>query len=79
MQHAELAPLHLLSSLVADEGDDPQFGARPLKRVIQHKLENPIATGILQDNYEAVDTIGVGYSGEELTFTKVDGTPLPTA
>ncbi|MBT4530826.1 MAG: hypothetical protein HOC27_06430 [Phycisphaerae bacterium] len=26
----------------------PQFGARPSKRVIQHKVENPIATGILQ-------------------------------
>ena len=30
-------------------------------------------------NYEAGDTIEVGYSGEELTFTKVDGTPIPTA
>jgi len=64
---------------LCDEGYDPQFGARPLKRVIQHKIENPIATGILRGNYEAGDNIEVGYSGEELTFTKVDGTPIPTA
>jgi ATP-dependent Clp protease ATP-binding subunit ClpB len=55
---------------LCDEGYDPQFGARPLKRVIQHKVENPIATGILQGNYEAGDTISVDYSKEELTFTK---------
>ena len=64
---------------VAKKGFDQKFGARPLKRVIQHKIENPIATGILRGNYEAGDNIEVGYSGEELTFTKVDGTPIPTA
>ena len=64
---------------ICDEGYDPQFGARPLKRVIQHQVENPIATSILRDDYEAGDTIEVGYSGEELTFSKVDGAPQPTA
>ncbi len=64
---------------ICDEGYDPQFGARPLKRVIQHKVENQIATSILQGDYESGDTIKVGYSGEQLTFTKVDGTPQPTA
>ena len=70
--------LHVSDDAMAalcDEGYDPQFGARPLKRVIQHKLENPIATSILQGNYEAGDAIEVGYSGEELTFTKVTATP----
>ena len=70
--------LHVSDEAMAalcDEGYDPQFGARPLKRVIQHKLENPIATSILQGNYEAGDAIEVGYSGDELTFTKVKGTP----
>jgi len=56
---------------LCDEGYDPQFGARPLKRVIQHKIENPIATGILQGDYESGDTISIDYSKEELTFTKV--------
>ncbi len=70
--------LHVSDEAMADlcdEGYAPQSAARPLKRVIQHKLENPIATSILQGNYETGDTIEVGYSGEELTFTKVKGTP----
>jgi len=41
---------------LAEEGFDPLFGARPLKRVIQHKITNLIATGMLEgkilDNFE---------------------------
>jgi ATP-dependent Clp protease ATP-binding subunit ClpB len=65
--------LHISSKALAtlcDEGYDAQYGARPLKRVIQHKIENPIATSILQGDYEAGDTIEVDISKEELTFTK---------
>jgi ATP-dependent Clp protease ATP-binding subunit ClpB len=60
---------------LCDEGYDPQFGARPLKRVVQQKLENPIALGILQGDYGAGDLIEVGYSGNQLLFSKSDGTP----
>ena len=56
-------------SMICDEGFDPQFGARPVKRVIQHRLENPIANGILSGEYDAGDTISVGCSASELTFT----------
>ena len=55
---------------LCDEGYDPQFGARPLKRVIQHRIENPIATGILQGDYELNDTIYVKFNGKELNFEK---------
>ena len=55
---------------LCDEGYDPQFGARPLKRVIQHRIENPIATSILSGDYEAGDTIQVDESDGELTFAK---------
>ena len=44
-------------ALICDEGFDPQFGARPVKRVIQHRIENPIANGILSGKFEAGDTI----------------------
>ena len=44
--------------LLAEEGYDPNFGARPLKRVIQHRLENPIASSILRGEYG--DCIGWG-------------------
>ena len=37
----------MAKDLLANEGYDPQFGARPLKRVIQKEVENRIARGIL--------------------------------
>jgi ATP-dependent Clp protease ATP-binding subunit ClpB len=64
--------LHITNEAVeqlCDEGYDPQFGARPLKRVIQHRLENPIATGILSGEYESGDTIMVDTDNGYLTFT----------
>ena len=50
---------------LAAEGFDPQFGARPLKRVIQQRIENPIATRILSGAYEEGDTITVETNGGE--------------
>jgi ATP-dependent Clp protease ATP-binding subunit ClpB len=46
------AELHL-----ATEGYDPAYGARPLKRALQRLLENPIATLLLENRFEAGDTI----------------------
>jgi ATP-dependent Clp protease ATP-binding subunit ClpB len=53
---------------LATEGFDPQFGARPLKRVIQQRLENEIATCILSGEYETGDTIEVGLDGGRFVF-----------
>ncbi len=44
---------------IADAGFDPVFGARPLKRVIQQRLENPMAQKILSGNYGPGDRINV--------------------
>ncbi|MFB3879956.1 MAG: ATP-dependent Clp protease ATP-binding subunit [Armatimonadota bacterium] len=44
-------------ALLATEGFDPQFGARPLRRTIQRLVENPIAGGILQGEYREGDTV----------------------
>ncbi len=54
---------------LCDEGFDSQFGARPLKRVIQHRLENPIATGILSGTYDDGDTITVDVKNGDLTLS----------
>ena len=35
---------------IADEGFDPAYGARPLKRVIQQRIANPLATELLKQN-----------------------------
>ncbi len=59
---------------LAAEGFDPQFGARPLKRVIQQRIENPIATRILSGVYEEGDTIEVTATGEQFIF---DRRPAP--
>ncbi|MDQ3438747.1 MAG: ATP-dependent chaperone ClpB [Planctomycetota bacterium] len=58
--------------LLADEGYDPTLGARPLKRVIQQRLENPLAQGILRNEFTEGDTIGVDVdvAKQDFTFTK---------
>ncbi|MBL9147964.1 MAG: ATP-dependent chaperone ClpB [Phycisphaerae bacterium] len=58
---------------LANEGYDPQFGARPLKRVIQQRIENQIATRILVGEYQPGDTIVVGYAGKSFTFERRAG------
>jgi ATP-dependent Clp protease ATP-binding subunit ClpB len=57
--------------LLASEGYDPQFGARPLKRAIQDKLLNPLATRLLAGDFKPGDAVKVSAgSEEELIFEK---------
>jgi ATP-dependent Clp protease ATP-binding subunit ClpB len=56
--------------LIAKEGYDPQFGARPLKRAIQEKLLDPLAMKVLAGEFKAGDRITVKASEGELMFTK---------
>jgi ATP-dependent Clp protease ATP-binding subunit ClpB len=57
-------------ALIAHEGYDPAFGARPLKRAIQRLLQNPLALALLQGEYGEGDTVRVDASGEGLRFEK---------
>jgi len=52
---------------LASEGFDPQFGARPLKRVIQQRIENPVATRILEGAFNSGQTISIDSSGSSFT------------
>jgi ATP-dependent Clp protease ATP-binding subunit ClpB len=45
--------------LIADEGYDPAYGARPLKRAIQRLLQNPLAIRVLEGEFEEGDTVVV--------------------
>jgi ATP-dependent Clp protease ATP-binding subunit ClpB len=54
---------------VARVGYDPDFGARPLKRVIQREIADPIALKLLQGDVREGDTITVGASPDGLVFT----------
>ncbi|MGF1575042.1 MAG: ATP-dependent chaperone ClpB [Cyanophyceae cyanobacterium] len=53
---------------MAEVGYDPVFGARPLKRVIQREIENPIATRLLEGSFTAGDDILVSVENERLAF-----------
>ena len=57
-------------ALLAKEGYDPQFGARPLKRTIQERLLDPLAMRLLNGEFKAGDQIKASAKGEELTFRK---------
>jgi ATP-dependent Clp protease ATP-binding subunit ClpB len=56
--------------LIAKEGYDPQFGARPLKRAIQDLLLDPLATKLLLGEFKPGDRIKVAARGGELEFAK---------
>ena len=57
-------------SLIAREGYDPAFGARPLKRAILKKLQDPLAEEILAGGYATGATVKVDVKGDEFVFTK---------
>jgi ATP-dependent Clp protease ATP-binding subunit ClpB len=56
--------------LLADAGFDPVYGARPLKRAIQQRLENPLAEAILRGTFGPGDLIQVNVAEGELEFVK---------
>ena len=60
-------------ALLAEAGFDPVFGARPLKRAIQERIENPLSRLILDGSFGAKDHVKVGVSKGQLTFDKGAG------
>ena len=64
----EIALTERATNALTSEGYDPQFGARPLKRVIQQRIENPLATQILTGAFNEGDTVKVDYERENFTF-----------
>ena len=55
---------------IANEGFDPIYGARPLKRAIQSEIENPLAKDILSGAFMPKDTIKVDYQDGRFVFSK---------
>ncbi len=56
--------------LLAEQGFDPTFGARPLKRTIQRLVENPLAVQVLAGQYHEGDTVVVDARDGALTFDR---------
>jgi ATP-dependent Clp protease ATP-binding subunit ClpC len=66
--------------LLAREGFDPEFGARPLRRTIQRRVENELSRLLLGGDVEPGDKVVVDASGDDLSFDvqKVEEpTPAP--
>ena len=57
-------------TLLGNMGYDPIYGARPLKRVIQKNLVDPLALGLLQGDYREADHVVVDAADGALTFTR---------
>ena len=56
--------------LLGEAGFDPVYGARPLKRAIQHQIENPMAQSILGGDYHPGDVIKIDVTNGELSFAR---------
>jgi ATP-dependent Clp protease ATP-binding subunit ClpC len=62
-------------SLIAEEGFEPEFGARPLRRTIQRRVDNELANMVLSGSLKPDDRVVVGAEGGSggLTFEVVEG------
>ena len=56
---------------LAADGFDPVYGARPLKRLIRRRIENPLAKRILSGEFSPGDRIEVDVSGDVFEFNKI--------
>jgi ATP-dependent Clp protease ATP-binding subunit ClpB len=66
-------------SYLAQQGYDPAYGARPLKRLLQKEIQDKIALGLLKGDFREGDTIGVDEKNLELVFEKLSaGQPAPS-
>jgi len=64
---------------LATDGYDPVYGARPLRRLIQQQIENPLAKRILRGDFGPGDTVVVDASGEAYSFEKQVEAKVATA
>jgi ATP-dependent Clp protease ATP-binding subunit ClpC len=58
---------------LAAEGYDPQYGARPLRRALQHYVESPLSVKLLKGEFQKGDVILVDSDGAQIIFNKQDG------
>jgi ATP-dependent Clp protease ATP-binding subunit ClpB len=64
----QLTPAAL--EVIANEGYDPTYGARPLKRVIQRRIQDPLAMAVLDGQFHEGDTVVVDAEKGELVLRK---------
>lgn len=59
-------------SAIATDGYDPTYGARPLKRVIQQRIQNPLAVELLKREFPEGSRVKIDYVDGEFTFERED-------
>ncbi len=62
-----------LRGLIAKEGYDPKYGARPLRRAVQSEVEDPLAEELLSGNFKSGDTVQAGAKAGKVVFRKLAG------
>ena len=65
----ELTITESARAAIADEGYDPTYGARPLKRVIQSRITNPLASELLKSDANGQHQITVDFDGDQFFLT----------
>jgi len=58
---------------IALEGYDPTYGARPLKRVIQQRVLNPLAVELLKEEFPPGSRVTIDYADGDFSFQRQDG------
>ncbi len=72
-----LSPTPVALEKLADLGFDPDMGARPLRRVIQQKVEDPLSDGLLAGDFENGDTILIDLHEDEIVLSRYEGELAP--
>jgi ATP-dependent Clp protease ATP-binding subunit ClpC len=75
-QDVELEFTQEAVNLVATEGFDPEFGARPLRRTIQRKVDNELSRMLLEGSLNSGDRVVVGVEDGKLSFEALEESAL---
>jgi ATP-dependent Clp protease ATP-binding subunit ClpC len=75
-QDVELEFTQEAVDLVAAEGFDPEFGARPLRRTIQRKVDNELSRMLLEGSLNSGDRVVVGVEDGKLSFEALEESAL---
>lgn len=67
-RHMTLEVSEAAKNFLADKGYNRDFGARPLKRLIQNKVEDPLSEGLLEGRFRPGEAILADLEGEEIVF-----------
>jgi ATP-dependent Clp protease ATP-binding subunit ClpC len=73
----KLAATPAALDLLAEQGYDPDMGARPLRRIIQLKVEDPLSDSLLSGTFQEGDTILVDVVEGEISLTRQKKAPEP--